>query len=381
MKIGYHITAGGIVLNSSSPSLANLITLGNTNDSSNSDFVLDLVFANKNKQYDYQCVVGDPCTANVYLLNDDGTLLKEFNLFSGAVMLSDWNFKTGHVIAHGDDNDMRATAVIKERVYEQVNSQSYWKKIIKDIIDDYNEVAQSRLKGPEMYGFMKNNRVDHFEVSQNETYETVINEIMRNIGGVCFAEPNKDGTSTLKVLLGQASTGEYTEMGSYSKFIYDSVAVNELGYVNRITVHGSPRPFYDVDRNVLGTTQIEGSFPVGNANNKGVHAIEVNDPNCHTEADCIARAANLYLQGANRVNSIKPIITNIAPRLGSLLKLVDERTGSTATGIVQRREITLDASQGMLCQVEVALGTSNAQREYIKQAATLVGESQGKGAY
>lgn len=394
VRTGYKITISTIEITSEKTGKGDLISLEQSNDVNQSGYTLDLIINNKDQKYLGEFTVGSPVDVALYIYstgddniktNSDGTVtytgtnwvtggqtateekpLRTYNIFSGNVQTVDWNYYKMHITAGGSEKLLNEDATAKGRVYHELTDISQWAAMIQDLVKDHN----GNMKFPTITDIRYNAdtfnsvpAVSNFEIDSGQTYEVVMDEICMYIGASYFTEVNSDGTTTLWLISTTAgATTEATNLTSLPGvgLIYDSAARNEIGFVSQVIVHGSPMSHNDEAKLIHGTTTVIGKYPdtpSTESDSGTVSLIDIYKPNVHTETECRKLAQNIYNMSSLQKNTAKPTFTNIAPKLGTRVSYTDPLTGEIITGQVVRRHVTLNASSGLRCDIE--LGTTS----------------------
>lgn len=358
MRIGYLIKIGGVTIDSEDPANATLISLMTSNDQTQTDYSLDLILDNKNYRYNYLFLKDDKVEATLKLFDDDDDInpIYQRTIFSGMVGITNWNYATAHVICDGVETSFNQDTTDANRVYIEgdiASREALLGSVVKDLIDDYNKSCPNvpisgyrdlNAKGPY-------SPPSAFEVPAGEHIETIMDKVDQLLQCVHWTDSNSSGQNILYFSDANKHRGvEFVSAHKGSKVIFDSAALNEIGFVTEVIVHGSPKNRDQDDRYLNGTRACWGSCFI--KGQRQIRHIDVHDPTCHEVQDCQKRAFSILNYGVVN-NVIKPVFVNIAPPVASMVVYTDPAYGIQISGVVNRREIRVSATEGWICTVEM----------------------------
>jgi hypothetical protein len=359
MRIGYYITIEGIILDSEDTKTADLISLMNTNDTTQSDYTLDIIINNKNLKYNDRVIVGDPVSVVVKLL-DGNNLIYSKAIFNGSIQTVNWDYTSMHIIAGGTESGFNLESPATSRVYHNVAFFGDYLRIIEHLVEDYN----SANPGDPIMGVFPHGSpsaiptLDVYEVSDHQTIETVMDDLCHHLGMSYHTETIENKSYLMLMFSGASQSSEVVTRELGQGLIFDSAACNEIGYITEVVVHGVLLRHDADDRNLQGTKTCWGKA-MYKSNKKVVRNIRVPDPNCHTQEACMNRAKAILQSGSAIKDVIKPVFTQCAPSVGSHVIYMDPLyKGTEIEGVVQRRELRISANEGWICTVELKVPTT-----------------------
>jgi hypothetical protein len=365
--IAYTIQIAGVTIESEG-SNADLISFMTSCDSSQSDYGADIILGNKDHKYDYEFIKGDNISVDMSIVSIDTdshsrSIEKTYHIFGGVVTMVNWTYKEAHLVCEGHETVYNNDSPAKRRTYSEsdlANRATFVKKVVGDLIDDYNEAHPT---SPIDSAFDLNPDgpfpvLNAFETSDGEQFGVIMDRVDEQLGCTHWTE-ELDG----KVYLVFGDPTQQTNFGEtiivpdsapWAGLVWDSAAVNEVGFVTEVKVHGSQKTDNTSDdRSMPSTKGIWGMAKYNQTSETVTRHIDVVDYTIQGAEECQKRAQNILTSSAIK-DAIKPVFTNFYPKIASQIVFTDPLTGIQITGKVYRKELRVSCQEGWVCTVELA---------------------------